>query len=75
MRSLLFISVLSLALAAAPVSNARHAGPCWHEYAEAALYGATHPKEAVRVITGTVSSCVGQEAGWLCEVIDPCPLP
>lgn len=75
MRSFLLLTTLGILFAAAPVANGAHAGPCWHEYAEAALYGALHPKEAVRTVRATVSYCLGQEAGWICEVMDPCLLP
>lgn len=30
-------TALVLLLAAMPLAEARHAGPCWHEYADAAL--------------------------------------
>ena len=74
MRILLPLALFVLTLGVAtPAATADHVGPCWHEYAEAALYGATHPREAVGVLLDTVYGCT--DARELCRYIDPCILP
>lgn len=68
MKPLLAATILSLALLPAllPTASARHAGPCTHEYFEAARTGDAD------VIEDTVESCVDRLLAPLCRVLDPC---
>lgn len=58
MRIILALATLALLPLAAPSANAAHAGACWHEYAEAALWAATHPRERPFTVIGTtIDNC------------------
>lgn len=69
----LVLATLALLLLPALPAAADHVGPCWHEYADAALHGVKRPREAVGVLLDTAYGCTGIDQ--LCEVMDPCILP
>lgn len=67
MRSLLPILLsLTLVFALAPTTDARHAGPCTHEYADAARTG------DARIIKRTAEDCLDRLLEPFCPVLDPC---
>lgn len=67
MRPLVLLAAFSILITLAPVANAGHVGPCWHEYVEIALYGAVNAQP--KYITQGYVSCVNGTGAWVCDTI------
>lgn len=67
------LAALALLLPLAPAANARHAGPCVHEYVDHARYGAAHLQDGgIPYVVAGYKACVD---GTLAHVCDGTPLP
>lgn len=66
LRTTLLVTIaLAASIAVVPSANASHMGPCWHEYAEAALdYALNH--HSAKELGSDVGGCVDGTVWWVC---------